>query len=264
MKRYNTIIIDDERNIREALSALIEKDCPNIKVCGTAGSAAEGRELLEEYNIDFIFLDISMPEEDGFEFLASIPKDNYGIIFITAYNEYAIRALKINAIDYLLKPIDPVELKEAILKATKLLSMRKNNASVQEAYNESFRLFEEHLHSTGKKVKRITVMEQFGFKIINVDELIYLRADCNYTELHILNTKPVIATKNLGEFERMLDNPEFFRIHKSILVNVNFIRGFSNYQGYFAELKDGTVLSVSRRRIGEFREWLKSSTRAAD
>ena len=110
MKQYRAIIIDDERNIREALTLLLREYCPEIKVCGSAVSAQEGRELLKKHEVDFIFLDISMPKEDGFAFLRSIPKENYGIIFITAYQEYALKALKASAIDYLLKPVNANEL----------------------------------------------------------------------------------------------------------------------------------------------------------
>jgi len=117
MKEYSAIIIDDEKNIREALSILLGQYCPEIHVCGIAGSASEGRKLLESNKVDFIFLDISMPKEDGFAFLRSIPINNYGIIFATAYQEYALRALKANAIDYLMNPINPFELQEAVKKA---------------------------------------------------------------------------------------------------------------------------------------------------
>jgi two-component system, LytTR family, response regulator len=132
MHRHNVIIIDDERNVREGLSALIVKYCPEILICGSVSTASEGRELLKSHRVDIIFLDISMPNEDGFMFLDSIPKEQYGIIFTTAFHEYALRALKANAIDYLLKPINPEELLEAVNKAINHLALRNNNMNVQE------------------------------------------------------------------------------------------------------------------------------------
>jgi two-component system LytT family response regulator len=119
MKNYNAIIIDDEPKVREGIRLMLAQYCPEIRLCGSAESAAEGRELLKANKIDLIFLDISMPEEDGFAFLKSIPKENYGIIFITAYEEYALKAIKASAIDYLLKPVNALELKETVSKAIK-------------------------------------------------------------------------------------------------------------------------------------------------
>ena len=116
MKEYSAIIIDDERNVREALGLMLAEHCPEIHVCGTAASASGGRELLQTEEVDFIFLDISMPKEDGFAFLRSIEKEKYGIIFVTAYQEYALRALKANAVDYLLKPVNTNELREVVSK----------------------------------------------------------------------------------------------------------------------------------------------------
>jgi two-component system LytT family response regulator len=257
MKRYNAIIIDDERNIREALASLLAQNCPQIYLCGSVGSAFEGRDLLENYKIDIIFLDISMPKEDGFSFLGTIQKENYAIIFITAFQEYALRALKANAIDYLLKPISPIELNEAIAKAIKYHTLRINNLKVQEVYYESLKNLQTHLHITDKPISRITVSEQFGFRMVNISELIYLDADSNYTVLHLSGGNKLVATRNLGEFERIIDNPQFFRIHKSTLVNVNYLKGFSSYEGNYAELIDGTRLLVSRRKVNEFREWVK-------
>ena len=113
MKQYTAIIIDDERNVREALEHLLGKHCPAISICGLAASAEEGRELLRNKQVDLIFLDIRMPKEDGFTFLKSIASENYGVIFTTAYEEYALNALKANAIDYLLKPINQIEIGRA-------------------------------------------------------------------------------------------------------------------------------------------------------
>jgi two-component system, LytTR family, response regulator len=257
MRQFNAIIIDDERNIREALESLLELNCPEIHICGSVGSAEEGRKLLASYRVDIIFLDISMPTEDGFSFLDSIPKENYGIIFTTAFEEYALKALKANAIDYLLKPIDPSELKGAIAKAIQYHILRNSNINIQEVYYESLKNLQTNLHSSEKPISKITVSEQFGFKMVNVSDLMYLVADNNYTVLHIAGGSSIVATRNLGEFERILDNPQFYRIHKSVLVNVNYLAGFSSYEGNFAELKDGTHLGVSRRKIMEFREWIK-------
>jgi len=264
MKRYYAIIIDDERNIREALGLLLAEYCPEIMVCGSAASAAEGRELLTKHEVDFIFLDISMPGEDGFSFLKSIPKENYGIIFATAYQEYALKALKASAIDYLLKPINPVELREAVSKAIQYFELRQSKAEIRKVYHESLDNLHDQIHSGEKQITKITVTEQFGFRMVNVSDLMYLQADSNYTILHLSGLNKIVSTRSLGEFENILEHPAFFRIHKSTIINMNFLQGYSSYEGNYAELSDGTRLSISRRKLNEFREAVKQFSKSLD
>jgi two-component system LytT family response regulator len=257
MKKYNVIVIEDEKNIREALHDLLVKNCPEVEVCGVAGSAEEGRYLLKVFDVDFIFLDIAMPNEDGFEFLETIHSSEYGIIFTTAYQEYALRALRANAVDYLLKPISSEELSLAVTKAIQNYNLRKGNAEWQRIYHESITNLRGIIQSDNPVISRITVTDQFGFKIIKINELMYLLADSNYTELYLSNGSKIVSTRNLGEYEKIINSLEFFRIHKSYLVNVNYITGYSNYEGNFAEMKDGRLLSISRRKVVDFRNWIK-------
>ena len=257
MKEYSAIIIDDEKNIREALTILLAQYCPEIHVCGTADSASEGRKLLENEKVDFIFLDISMPREDGFTFLRSIPGNNYGVIFATAHQEYALRALKANAVDYLLKPINPFELKEAVNKAIYNHELRLSYSGIREVYHQSLDNLQDNMQSKNGQITRITVAEQFGFRIVNVEDLIYLEADSNYTVLHLKDGKQIVATRTMGEFEKLLEGNDFYRIHKSTIINLNFLSGYTSYQGNFAEMKNGTILNVSRRKLIEFREKVK-------
>lgn len=257
MKEYTAIIIDDEKNIREALSTLLSQYCPEIRLCGIAGSASEGRKLLDNNMVDFIFLDISMPKEDGFAFLRSIPSNNYGVIFATAYQEHALRALKANAVDYLMKPINPFELQEAVKKAILNHELRRSYSRIQEVYNQSLNNLQEHLQSKNDLVTKLTIPDKSGFRLVNVSELIYLQADDNYTVLYLTGDRKFLATRILGEFEKILEGPEFFRIHKSTIINLNFLVGYSSFQGNFAELIDGSRLDISRRKLPEFREKVK-------
>jgi len=264
MKKYRAIIVDDERNVREALGLMLNELCTEILVCGTAASAAEGRALLETEKVDFIFLDISMPGEDGFTFLKSIPKDDYGIIFVTAYEEYALHALRANAIDYLLKPVDSNELREAVSKAIQYHELRKAKAEIKSVYHESLNNLQDQVHSGNRKIDIITIAEQFGFKMVRVSELMYLQADSNYTILHLSGLDKIVATRSLCEFEKILENSMFFRIHKSTIINMNFLKAYSSYEGNFAELTDGTRLSISRRKLIEFREAVKQFSKSVD
>jgi two-component system LytT family response regulator len=264
MKQYNALIIDDEKIIRRALVLLLAEYCPEIRVCGSAGSAQEGRELLQSYEVDFIFLDISMPKEDGFAFLRSIPKENYGIIFVTAFEEYALRALKASAIDYLLKPVNALDLREAVSKAIQYHELRQSRAEVRKIYHESLENLQENIHSEEKLITKITVHEQSGFRMVNVSDLMYLQADSNYTILHLSGLDKIVATRSLGEFEKILEHPAFVRIHKSTIINMNYLRAYSSYEGNFAELNDGTKLSISRGRLNDFREAIKHFSKSVE
>lgn len=257
MKTYTAIVIDDEKNVRGALELLLKQYCPEISVCGLAASAQEGRELLKVHEVDFIFLDISMPKEDGFAFLRSIDKEKYGIIFTTAYQEYALRALRANAIDYLLKPINYLELCEAVDKAIQYHELRLNKSEILSIYKESLNNLPEQVHQENQPIEKITVAEQFGFRMVRVAEIMYLQADSNYTIIHLSGLNKVVATRTLSDFEKLLDPPVFFRIHKSTIINMNYLGAYSSYEGNFAELNDGTQLSISRRKVNEFRDAVK-------
>ena len=264
MNSYTTIIIDDEKNVREALSALIHQYCPEVKVFGLLSSADEGRNFLKTNKPDIVFLDISMPGEDGFTFLKSLGNIDFGLIFVTAFQEYALKALKANAIDYLLKPVNPFELQEAVRKAVYYIRLRIEHIDANNIYKESIQNLNEHIHSRSKQIQKLTIAEQFGFRVINVNEIIYLEADTNYTILHLTEKRQVIATRNLGEFEKLLESPEFFRIHKSTIINLHYLSGYSSYQGNFAEMQDGTRLIISRRKLSEFRDYIKQFFNTGD
>lgn len=264
MKKYRAIIIDDEKNVREVLELLLIQNCKEVDVVAIASSAAEGRELLKKYSVDFIFLDISMPKEDGFTFLTTIPKENYSIIFVTAFEEYALRALKASAIDYLLKPINPQELVEAVSKAVHHHELRLSREQEKINYRESLENLNENINSGFKSFTKITVAEQFGFQLVNTSDIMYLEADSNYTILHLSGLKKIVATRTMGDFEKILDPATFFRIHKSIIININYLKAYSSYQGNFVALNDGTSLSISRRRLNDFRDAIKQFTKSID
>lgn len=264
MRFYNAIIVDDEINLQETLEILIHRNCPEINIVGKAKSAAEGRELLKQNQIDVIFLDISMPKENGFDFLASIPRENYSVIFTTAHEEFALKAIKANAIDYLLKPIDPFELRNAVNKSLSMLILRSQKEEAEKTYNESLNNLTQQIKSGQTYFTKITVVEKFGFRIVELDSIRFLEADSNYTIFHLSSLDKIISSKSLGEYEKILDPTTFFRIHKSNIINLNFLKGFSSYQGYFAVLDDNTKLSISRRRFNEFREAVGTLSKSID
>ncbi len=253
MIKYKAIVIDDEYHIREAMKVHLETNCPEILLCGLANSADGGRKLLENHEVDIIFLDISMPSEDGFTFLKSIDSLKYAIIFVTAFQDYALKALKVNAVDYLLKPVNAGELKEAVTKAIYYLELRREKPDVMEVYERSMANLQNQIDFDQQFVERITVTEQFGFRLVELTEIVFLEAGNNYTSIHLHSGEKVVATRNLGDFDKMLEGSGFFRIHKSTLINLRYLKGFSSFHGYFAEMQNGMKLDVSRRKIIEFK-----------
>ncbi len=264
MRRYNAIIIDDEINLQQTLEILIHQNCPEIQLCGKANSAKAGRQLLRNNKVDLIFLDISMPIESGFDFIASIPKENYSVIFTTAYEEYALKAIKANAIDYLLKPINPVELQDAVIKAISLINLRSQKEDLQKIYNESLNNLTQQIQSGNQQISKITVVEKLGFRIVELNSIRYFEADGNYTIIHLSGFEKIVSSKWLGEYEKILDPEIFFRIHKSTIINLDFLKGFSSYQGYFVILDDNTKLPISRRRFNEFKDVVGTLSKSID
>lgn len=264
MTKYNAIIVDDEVNVQEALKILLQRNCPNVNICGTAGSAGQGRELLRKWDVQLIFLDISMPGENGFDFLASIPKEDYAIIFTTAYEEYALRAIKTNAIDYLLKPIDPAELTEAVTKASSHLGLRQQNKEIQQTYGESLNNLTIQANGGFEYAPKITVIEKFGFQIVEVEKIRYIEADGSYCVIHLSGLEKIVSSKTVGEIEKVLNPSIFIRIHKSTLLNINYLRGFSSFDGNFAILDDNTHLAISRRKYTEFKDAVDKFSKLID
>jgi two-component system LytT family response regulator len=205
-----------------------------------------------------------MPGEDGFDFLRSIHQENYGIIFTTAHEEFALRALKASAIDFLLKPVNEFELKDAVAKAISYYELRFHKSEIRDIYHDSLNNLQESLRSREQPLTRITVSEQFGFRMINLSDLMYLKADSNYTVLRLSTPESIVATRTLGDFEKILDPPTFFRIHKSAIINLNFLKAFSSYQGYFAVMKDGTNLNISRGKLSEFHQAVENYSKSCD
>jgi len=260
--KLQAIIIDDEPNVRKALELLLEVNCPEISVCGSACSAQEARRIIESRDVDFIFLDISMPGEDGFVFLSSIPCENYGIIFITAYQGFALRAINASSFDYLLKPVDAIELKAAVAKAIQYHRLRKQQAEALKIYRESLVNLLLQIGSEKQAITKITIPLQLGFRVIVVADLMYLQADGNFTILHSMSIGNIVTTRLLDDFEKILVKPQFFRIHNSTIINMNYLKFFSGFEGNPAVLTDGTTLSVSRRKLIEFREAIEQFTQA--
>jgi two-component system LytT family response regulator len=251
----NAIIVDDEEFARSSLYFLLQENCENVNIMGIAKSVAEARNLLLAHSVDLIFLDIAMPGENGFKLIPQAQNSNATVIFTTAYDQYALKAIKANALDYLLKPIDIDELKEAVSKAEKYIKLSKpeNNR------NESLKNLANDL-SDGTSIKKITLPSGQGYRLVDIDDIIHIEADSNYSVFHLINLEKIAVSKVLKDYEEILPENRFVRIHKSSIVNLKYVKEYNSKNGLQVVLNNGEPINVSRRRASEFFDKIKAYT----
>ena len=249
------LLVDDEVNNLESLAFLLHHDCEGIEVVGKANDAEEARDWLKHHTTDVIFLDINMPGENGFQFLSSLATRNFKVVFVTAYNEYALQAIKASALDYILKPVNIDELKTAVEKV-------KDSLGSPVAAEQNHQLLENLLQSVNKKIppKKIALPHLGGISFIELDSIVSLQADSNYTIIHLNNMQKMVITKTLKDFEELLDQTQFARIHKSYIVNLKYIKEYSTTDGGIVKMTDGNQWSISRRQLEFFLEKMKTAS----
>ncbi len=242
------LIIDDEAKARNVLNHYLISLVPEISEIRQADSVDSALELLKSFQPGIVFLDVEMPHKTGFDFLLALKDPAFEIIFTTAYNQYAIQAIRFSALDYLLKPVDPDELRNAV---NRYIEKQKPASQKKE-------LFDNLVQNIGKKeVKdfRLAVPSSQGVFFFTLDEILRLEADRNYTVIHLVGKRPFVASKTLKHFEEMLEEFSFIRTHKSHLVNSFHIVRLSNDHEYVL-LSDGSKIEISRRKKDEVQQQL--------
>jgi two-component system, LytTR family, response regulator len=238
------ILVDDEKKASETLKKLLGKYCPQVEVLFDYQRVDAAVSGIKEHKPDLVFLDIELPDGSGFDLLSRFEIIDFDVIFITAYNEYAIKAFKFSAIDYLLKPVDIDELIAAVSKAQQLNTLR----------NAKYKTLLENVSSP--TAKKISVPIRGGMAFVNIEDIIRLEADGAYTIIVEKDGKQHTSTRYLKEYESLLDNNLFFRIHASHLINLEKVKALKREDGLFVEMADGSKLEISRRRKDEFLEKL--------
>ncbi|MFH1321980.1 MAG: LytTR family DNA-binding domain-containing protein [Bacteroidota bacterium] len=240
-----TIIIDDEAKSIKTIELIIKEFCRNITIVGKANSAIDGIKEIQNKKPDLVFLDIEMPHGNGFDLLESIPERDFDVIFVTAYNHYAVKAFKFSAIDYILKPIDIEELVNAVKKVEE---SRKEHPKSYPDYNALL----ENIRSASPCKLTIPTLE--GLEYINIKNIIRIEADRSYSEIYLKEGKKLIVSKSLAEIENLLDDKNFFRTHKSHLINLDHVNKFLRIDGGSVEMIDGSIVIVSRRKKDDFND----------
>jgi len=249
MTKLRVVLVDDEFHARENLKLILKEFYSNqVDIVGEASNGIEALALNQETEFDLIFLDIMMPEASGFDYLSQVVNRNFQVVFTTAFREYAIQAIKENALDYLEKPIDIEELGKVLRKAL--------DFKIQKEPVDSERLSkvlqEIALHSN---LEKTIVPTRDGFAILKNTEIVRLEADENYTTIFCTNGKKYVSSRNIKSFEEKLDSKMFMRVHKSHIVNIGFhLKEFNRTEGNLLLLSNGDSVPVSRRKLQEFIE----------
>lgn len=235
-----SIIIDDELHCVETLSLLLNEYCHDVRVIEQCNSAKKGLEAIEKLKPDLVFLDIEMPVMNGFELLEQLSIISFAIIFTTSYDQYAIKAIRFSALDYLLKPIDPKELVSAVKK-------------VQEGRHfpiaEQFQILLNQVQGKGSSFSKIAVPTAEGFELIYAEQIICCEANDNYTHFMLKNKNKIVACRTLKEIEEQLQGfPFFVRVHHSYIINLNEVTKYIRGEGGFLVMSDGSSVKVSRSR----------------
>jgi two-component system LytT family response regulator len=234
------IIVEDEIRSRDTLRGLLSRYCKNVEIIAEAESYRSGLAAIREQHPDVVFLDIQMPDGSGFKLLEELDEIRFEIIFTTAFDQFAIKAIKYSALDYLLKPIDPEELVSALKKVENKISKR--------GVNENIQVLLDNIKSHDANPHKIVLSTFEKIHIIETDNILRCESDNYYTNFFLTDGKQILISKTLKENEAMLGEHNFIRPHKSHLVNVKYIKGFLKNDGGYIEMTDGTHIPVSRRK----------------
>jgi len=237
--RITAIIVDDELHGRENLKNIIDTYCPEIDIKGTAESVITATELVKNHLPEVVFLDINMPVLDGFDFLEIFKERDFMVVFVSAHEEFGINAVKTGAIDYILKPINIKELK---LCVNKLLSIKEKNGTINPIFEND----------------KISIPTAHGFRVLLIQNMMSLEADGCYTTIVSNDNKSTVVTRTLKDFELALPKTQFFRIHKSHIINLEYVKDYSNFSGNHVTLTDDRKIEISRRRLGDFKQQVKT------
>jgi|SRR5882757_2756496 len=243
------LLIDDEANSRQAIKSLLTQLCPQVTIVGEAKNADAGIELIHSLQPQLIFLDIQMPGKTGFDMLATLNKINFDIIFTTAYHEYAVKAFRFSAIDYLLKPIDPDDLVSAVNRVT------QKQAPTSTSQVDLLKQLWQQLSTDKNKQdnnQKLALTTQEGIHLIEVKNIVWCESLGSYTKFYLSTGEKLITSRLIKEYEEILTDYQFFRVHQSYLINLQHIKKYVKGDGGQVWMTDGAEVEVARRRKEEF------------
>ena len=238
------IIVDDERHCREFLATLIENNTKEVQIIGEAKSVEEAILLIKEGLPELVFLDIEMPKRSGFQLFNAIDKIDFEVIFTTAHSQYAIDAIRKSAIDYLLKPIEPEELVHAVKKVANKLKSHQSKSDLADLLDV--------IRTQNQQTQRIPLATLEGLIMVDLDKVVYIKAETSYSRFCLSEGQDILVSKGISEYENSIMSKSFIRIHKSHIINLNYLAKYIKGRGGSVVLNDGTILGVSATRKQRF------------
>lgn len=238
-----SVLIDDEPKNNRILKMMLEEFCPEVTIAGQTDNVTDGVNLIREVKPDLVFLDIEMPHGNGFDLLDQLMPIRFEVIFITAFNDYSLKAIKYSALDYLLKPVNIDELKTAVIKAAEKIASRKVNARIENLlYN---------LHKPQQELQKIALPSREGYVFVLLTDIIRCESKTGYTTFYVAGAEKIMSSRNIKEYEPLLPNEIFFRIHNSHIINLNHVKKYHRGRGGYLEMDDGATIEVATRRKDE-------------
>lgn len=249
-----TILVDDDVNLREGMKSLLSRFAPNIKIIGEADSVATGITTIDALKPQVVFLDIQLNDGTGFDILEKLAEKNnainFNIVFITAHEQYAIKAFRFSALDFLLKPVDPEELQNVIRKIETVIEKKNDYSHIN--------LLLENIRKNVDNFKRIALSTSDGIHLFDINDIIRCESTDNYTKFYIKDDKTVLISKTLKEYEELLAEHNFERIHQSHLINLSYLKSYIKKDGGYVVMEDGSHLPISQRKRERLQHVLKS------
>ena len=243
------ILVDDEPDGIRTLKKMLESHCPNVEVAATCSNAASAKQELERIRPDVVFLDIQMPGKSGLDLLTEMPEKDFEVIFVTAHNEYMLQALQYSAADYLLKPVDEDRLIEAVQRVETRIQAEKKEWTETLMHN---------LNKVGSPSEmKLCLPTLKGFIVVKLDDIIYCEAERSYTIFHLDGKRTVTVSKSLIEYDNLLQDTQFIRIHKSFLINLHHVKEYQRGEGGMVIMTDNAEIEVSRRKKEFFMNRMK-------
>lgn len=237
---FSALIVDDELRVRETLLHMLSVYCPNINVIGEASSVESGYKMIVERKPDVVFLDVKLPDGTGFELLKRFPSIDFFFIVITAYEDYAIQAFKVSALDYLLKPIDSTDLINAVSKLSKTINSDETNLKLNTLLS--------NIDNSKNEIRKIVLKTQESVFVIDIDDIVRCESQNNYTIFHLLDKSTILVSKTLKEYDEMLSPLSFIRCHQTHLINSKYIVKFLKHPNLLLQMVDETFIPVSVRK----------------
>lgn len=254
MNPITALLIDDDANLRNGMKSLLTRYAPEIKIIGEADSVKSGITAMQELEPQVVFLDIQLGDGTGFDILEEIAqkrgKSTSHIVFITAHEQYAVKAFRFSALDFLLKPVDPEELEKVVVKIKNVLHKNDNYAHID--------LLLENIRKKVDNFKRIALSTSDGIHLFEISDIIRCESEDNYTKFFIRNNKPVLISKTLKEYEELLTEHGFERIHQSHLINLSYLKSYIKKDGGYVVMTDNSNLPISQRKKERLQELLKN------